>query len=136
MTPKSAAVKILGMRSIAAFPLLLFLLLVACAPARRSRHCEEGLASWYGEPFHGRVTSSGETYDMHKFPAAHRDLPFGTIVRVRNRRNGKTVDVKINDRGPWVRGRIIDLSYAAAKRLDMVMDGVVPVRVEILKWGR
>ena len=100
---------------------------------RRRGDSEEGTASWYGKKYHGRRTSSGERYDMHAMTAAHRDLPFGTVVRVTNLRNGKNVRVTINDRGPFVEGRIIDLSYAAAKKLDMVRDGVVPVRVEILR---
>jgi rare lipoprotein A len=114
---------------------LFVLVLLACAPARRGRYSEEGLASWYGVPFHGRTTSSGEVYDMYELTAAHRTLPFGTVVRVRNRRNGWTVDVRINDRGPFVRGRIIDLSYSAAQRIDMVEDGVVPVRLEVIRLG-
>jgi rare lipoprotein A len=72
---------------------------------------------------------------MHKFTAAHRELPFGTLVRVENKRNGRAVDVKINDRGPFVKGRVIDLSYAAAQRIGMITDGIVPVRIRILKWG-
>ncbi len=93
---------------------------------------EEGLASWYGKDFHGRPTASGEIYNMYGLSAAHRTLPLGTIVRVTNLKNGRSVDVVINDRGPFVDGRIIDMSYGAARVLDMVEDGVVPVRVEAL----
>lgn len=91
---------------------------------------EEGVASWYGVPFHGRRTSNGETYDMNQLTAAHRTLPFNTIVRVTNLANGRKVDVRINDRGPFVEGRIIDLSLAAARALDMVATGVARVRLE------
>lgn len=96
-------------------------------------YVEEGIASWYGVPFHGRRTASGEIYDMEKHTAAHRILPFDTIVRVTNLKNGRQADVRINDRGPFVEGRIIDLSLAAARALDMVTDGIVPVRIEILE---
>jgi rare lipoprotein A len=93
---------------------------------------EEGKASWYGIPFHGRRASNGEIYDMHKLTAAHRTLPFGTEVRVTNLSNGKSTVVRITDRGPFVEGRIIDLSMAAAREIDSVGAGVVPVRLEIL----
>jgi len=89
----------------------------------------QGRASWYGKPFHGRRTASGERYDMHAFTAAHPTLPFGSRVKVRNRRNGKEVEVRINDRGPRSRGRIIDLSYAAASALGMVGPGEAPVEL-------
>ena len=92
----------------------------------------EGNASWYGVPFHGRRASNGEIYDMHKLTAAHRTLPFGTEVRVTNLSNGKSTVVRITDRGPFVEGRIIDLSMAAARELDSIGAGVVPVRLEIL----
>jgi rare lipoprotein A len=84
---------------------------------------QEGMASWYGEQFHGRKTASGEPFDMFKFTAAHRTLPFGTIVHVRSRSSGETVDVRINDRGPYSRKRVIDVSYAAARQLGMVQKG-------------
>jgi rare lipoprotein A len=93
----------------------------------------EGLASWYGQPHHGRRVASGEIYNMHRLTAAHRTLPFDTIVRVQNKRNGREVDVRINDRGPFVKGRIIDLSYAAAKVLDMLQPGIAPVRLKIVR---
>lgn len=93
---------------------------------------EEGKASWYGAPFHGRQASNGETYDMYKFTAAHRTLPFNTMVRVTNTTNGKSTTVRITDRGPFVDNRIIDLSYAAAKQIESVGPGVVTVQLEIL----
>jgi rare lipoprotein A len=93
---------------------------------------EEGKASWYGAPFHGRQASNGETYDMYKFTAAHRTLPFNTMVRVTNTTNGKSTTVRITDRGPFVDNRIIDLSYAAAKQIESIGPGVVTVQLEIL----
>jgi rare lipoprotein A len=93
---------------------------------------EEGIAGWYGYPHHGHPTASGEIYDMEKLTAAHRTLPFGTQVRVENSRNHKSVDVRINDRGPWSRGRIIDLSRAAAQKLDMIGTGIAHVRLQVL----
>lgn len=94
---------------------------------------EEGIASWYGIPYHGRRAANGEIYDMHKMTAAHRTLPFDTIVRVTNMKNGKQTEVRINDRGPFVDGRVIDLSFAAARAIDAVAAGVVPVRLELLQ---
>lgn len=94
---------------------------------------EVGLASWYGHPYHGRSAASGETYDMEQLTAAHRTLPFGTLVRVVNLANSKTVDVRINDRGPFVDDRIIDLSHAAARAIDLVGPGTARVRLEILQ---
>jgi rare lipoprotein A len=91
-----------------------------------------GFASWYGGKFQGRKTSSGEIYDMNRLTAAHKTLPFGTMVRVTNLKNGKSVCVKVNDRGPFVRGRIIDLSKAAAIEIGSVNYGVTLVRLEIL----
>jgi len=93
---------------------------------------EEGKASWYGAPFHGRQASNGETYDMYKFTAAHRTLPFNTMVRVTNTTNGKSTTVRITDRGPFVDNRIIDLSYAAANQIESIGPGVVTVQLEIL----
>jgi rare lipoprotein A len=91
---------------------------------------QRGLASWYGK---GRGTASGERFDRRALTAAHRSLPMNTRVRVTNERNGRSVIVRINDRGPFARGRIIDLSEAAADRIGMKRDGVVPVKVERLK---
>ncbi len=93
---------------------------------------ETGIASWYGGKFHGRKTSSGEVYDMYKLTAAHKTLPFGTIVLVTNLENDKTVTVKVNDRGPFVSGRIIDLSKAAASRIDLLKTGTARVKIDIV----
>jgi rare lipoprotein A len=93
---------------------------------------ETGVASWYGHPYHGRPAADGEIYDMEKLVAAHRTLPFNTWVRVTNLNNSKTVDVRIIDRGPFVDGRIIDLSHAAALAVDMVRSGIASVRVEVV----
>ncbi len=93
---------------------------------------EKGIASWYGEPYHGRRTASGEIYDMHAMTAAHKTLPFGTVVKVNRRDTGADVKVRINDRGPFIEGRIIDLSYAAAKAIDLDRDGVAPVRIKVV----
>jgi rare lipoprotein A len=95
-------------------------------------HVEEGNASWYGSPFHGHRASNGEVYDMYKLTAAHRTLPFETMVRVTNLNNGKSTVVRITDRGPFIENRIIDLSLAAAREIDSVGPGVVPVRLEVL----
>lgn len=106
-------------------------------PMRADQHegfSEEGLASWYGPNFHGRKTSNGETYDMHAMTAAHKTLPLGVWVRVTNRASGKQTIVRVNDRGPFVKGRIIDLSYSAAKELDVVGPGTAPVRIEALGY--
>ncbi|MDH3240591.1 MAG: septal ring lytic transglycosylase RlpA family protein [Alphaproteobacteria bacterium] len=100
----------------------------ACVPARAFR--QEGTASWYGRPYHGRRTASGQIYNMHDFTAAHRNLPFGSRIRVTNKRNGRSVLVTVNDRGPFIRGRIVDLSYRAARALQFVRAGLVPVRIE------
>lgn len=92
-----------------------------------------GNAVWYGPRFHGRLTASGETFNMHAMTAAHRQLPLGSVVEVTNLRNGRKVQVRINDRGPWGRAeRIIDLSYAASRHLDMTRAGVVQVRLETM----
>jgi len=95
-------------------------------------YAEEGNASWYGPPFHGRRSSNGEVYDMNKLTAAHRTMAFNTMVRVTNLSNGKSVVVRITDRGPFVENRIIDLSRAAAQTIDSIGPGVVPVRLEVV----
>jgi len=116
---------------------------VARPPARRAGtppvpappvgSTERGMASWYGHPYHGRPAADGEIYDMETLVAAHRTLPFQTWVRVRNVRNDKTVDVRIIDRGPFVNGRVIDLSHAAAKEIDLIGPGVGEVELTILR---
>ncbi|MDH7511634.1 MAG: septal ring lytic transglycosylase RlpA family protein [Clostridiales bacterium] len=93
---------------------------------------QTGEASWYGAEFHGRLTSSREIYDMNDLTAAHNTLPLGTYVIVTNLSNGRSVVVRINDRGPFVKGRVIDLSYAAARALDMIGPGTARVRIEVL----
>jgi len=90
------------------------------------------VASWYGIPYHGRRAANGEIYDMYKLTAAHRTLAFESLVRVTNLKNGRQTEVRINDRGPFVENRIVDLSLAAARELDMVAMGIAPVRLELL----
>ena len=91
-----------------------------------------GNASWYGGPLHGKKTASGERFDMYSFTGAHRELPFGTIIRVTNLRNGKEVYIKVNDRGPFVKDRIVDLSHAAAKAIGFNRRGVIRVKIEVI----
>jgi rare lipoprotein A len=116
----------------------LLTVLAACGGARlRTRSqpgdSEEGLAVYYADSLHGKKTASGEPYDKNALSAAHRRLPFGTIVRVTSLENRRSVDVKVNDRGPFgSRSRIIDLSRKAAERLDMIESGVIRVRVEVV----
>lgn len=103
--------------------------------AKRTKHArpyQVGNASWYGKKFHGRTTASGEDFDMFELTAAHRQLPLGTYVRVTDLRNGKSVIVRINDRGPFIKGRIMDLSYGAARMLDFHA-GVEKVRLDIVE---
>ena len=98
---------------------------------RETRGVQQGIASWYGADFHGKQTSSGEVYDMYQLTCAHQTLPLGTMVMVTNLENGKSVELKVNDRGPFVKGRIIDVSYAAARMLDMCEKGTAMVKVEV-----
>jgi rare lipoprotein A len=136
---------------LSALLIVVFFLLSACAPRQRvvyerrmpppeketkiekreTRELQQGIASWYGKDFHGRQTSSGEVYDMYQLTCAHQSLPLGTMVMVTNLENGKSVELKVNDRGPFVKGRIIDVSYAAAKMLDMSEKGTAMVKVEV-----
>jgi rare lipoprotein A len=102
-------------------------------PKRRIKHALKGTASWYGPGFHGKKTASGEIYDQSKLTAAHKTLPLGTKARVTNLDNGNAVEVEINDRGPFVNGRIIDLSRAAAGALGLVENGTAPVKVEVIE---
>jgi rare lipoprotein A len=102
-------------------------------PGAKPIASETGKASWYGAPYHNRKGSNGEVYNMHAMTAAHRTLPLGTIVRVTNVKTGHTALVRITDRGPFVEGRILDLSLAAAKRLDVWLPGVAEVRVDVMQ---
>lgn len=97
---------------------------------------ERGVASWYGKKFHGRLTSSREPYDMYAMTAAHKTLPLPTYVRVRNLKNNKSIVVRVNDRGPFAHNRLIDLSYSAALKLDMVQDGTSLVEVTAISFDR
>lgn len=128
--------------SIFAFGWLFVVVIAACSHSAAPKKTatgggragvQEGMASWYGGSLHGGPTASGERFDKNAMTAAHRTLPMNTRVRVTSKRNGRTVVVRINDRGPYGKGRIIDLSEAAAKRLDMIDAGVVPVRVEVIR---
>ena len=101
-------------------------------PAHGAPGAQQGQASWYGKEQHGHPTANGERFDMNALPAAHLTLRMGTRVRVTNLRNGRSVVVRINDRGPYSKKRIIDVSYAAARELDMLDAGVVPARVEVV----
>lgn len=127
--------------------LLVVLVLPACAARSTTKAGEpprvpearEGLASYYGQEFHGRITASGVRFDMNAMVAAHPAYPFGTIVRVTNLRNRRSVDVRIDDRGPAAgpraAGVLIDLSYGAARALDFIQAGRTRVRIEVLRWG-
>ena len=146
------------------FLLILFFLIVACGPRhvvidrrtpppekqevkkeksfpetkiekRESREVQYGVASWYGGEFHGRPTSSGEIYDMYQLTCAHNTLPLGTVVMVTNIENGRSLELKVNDRGPFVKERILDVSYAAAQMLGMWGKGTALVKVEVIVPG-
>ena len=99
---------------------------------RESKEVQYGIASWYGGEFHGRPTSSGEVYDMYQLTCAHNTLPLGTLVMVTNLENGRSLELKVNDRGPFVKERILDVSYAAAQMLGMWDKGTAPVKVEVV----
>lgn len=109
--------------------------LTSCAGVKYfpSGNEQTGMASWYGEEFHGKLTSNKEIYNMYAMTAAHKTLPFGTYVKVTNLTNGRSVVVRINDRGPFLKGRIIDLSFAAANKLGMSEIGVAPVKITVLR---
>lgn len=118
--------------------LIAFLLLVGVnAQARVSQgHTQDGVASYYHDRFHGRKTASGAAYNKNALSAAHKSLPLGTEVRVTDARSGKSVIVKINDRGPFVKGRVIDLSRAAAREIGLTKKGLTKVKVEVLKMPK
>ena len=94
-----------------------------------------GISSYYGPKFHGKLTANGEIFDMYGVTAAHKEFPFNTMVRVTNENNGKSLMIRINDRGPYIDGRILDCSFGAAKKLGFVGDGTAPIKIEILEWG-
>ena len=94
-----------------------------------------GISSFYGEKFHQKLTANGEIFDKNGVTAAHKEFPFNTVARVTNENNGKSLILRINDRGPYVDGRILDCSFGAAKKLGFVNDGTAPVKIEILEWG-
>ncbi|TMQ72359.1 MAG: septal ring lytic transglycosylase RlpA family protein [Candidatus Eisenbacteria bacterium] len=115
--------------------LALFLIVASVTPTHagaRVTRAERGYASYYGQGFDSLKTASGERFDIRRMTAAHRTLPFGTRLRVTNLRNGLTAIVRVNDRGPFVKGRVVDVSYAAARRLRMIDHGVERVRLEVL----
>ncbi len=128
--------------------IIVFFLLTACAPGRRvvyekrmpppekreirKGEVQYGIASWYGADFHGKQTSSGEVYDMYQLTCAHQTLPLGTMVMVTNLDNGRSLELKVNDRGPFVKDRVIDVSYAAAQMLGMWEKGTASVKVEVI----
>ena len=94
-----------------------------------------GTASWYGPKFHGKRTANGEIFDMNKISAAHKEFPMGTWLRVNNLKNNRSITVRVNDRGPFIDNRIIDLSKKAAEKLGFVRDGLAEVKIEVLRWG-
>jgi rare lipoprotein A len=120
-----------GMPQYRSFVLALVATAVLAAPAWAVN--QRGVASWYGPRFHGRRAASGEVFNEHELTAAHRTLPFGTVVRVTNLENGRSVVVRINDRGPYVKGTILDLSHAAAQRLDIIRQGRARIALSILQ---
>ncbi|MBU1666842.1 septal ring lytic transglycosylase RlpA family protein [bacterium] len=113
--------------------ILTLLLFLSCsANAYNKNKAQVGIGSWYGKRFHGRTTANGEKYNMYRYTAAHRTLPFNTIVEVTNLRNNRKIKVRINDRGPYTKKRIIDLSYLAAKKLGYVNKGVAKLKLKVL----
>ncbi len=109
-------------------------LLLLVGVVQRLQYDQVGIASWYGPGFHGQRTANGEIYDMYAMTAAHKTLPFNTLVKVVDLDTGRWVVVRINDRGPFVPGRIIDLSYAAAQKLGIVEKGIARVGLKVMKW--
>ena len=140
---RNLSLNLLRSHALSVWLFLPFLFLAACslppsrvklppAPASAGRVSQTGIASWYGPGFHGKATASGAIYDQHDLTAAHQTLPLGTRVMVTNLETGSSAEVTINDRGPFAKGRIIDLSYGAGKALGMIGPGTIPVRVEVI----
>jgi rare lipoprotein A len=144
VTRQNLSLDVLRSRALLLLLLLPLLFLAACSvppsrvklppsPAFEGRISQTGIASWYGPGFHGKATASGAIYDQNDLTAAHQTLPLGTRVMVTNLDTGSSAEVTINDRGPFAKGRIIDLSYGAGKALGMIGPGTIPVRVEVLE---
>ena len=106
-------------------------------PKKNKKHKKiiYGVSSFYAEDFHGKLTANGEVYDMYGLTAAHKTLPLNTVCRVTNQENNKSLILRINDRGPYIKGRILDCSYGAAKKLDFIVQGTTNVKIEIIEWG-
>ena len=103
--------------------------------AKKHRRIIKGISSFYAEDFHGKLTANGEVYDMYGLTAAHKTMPLNTICRVTNLENDKSLILRINDRGPYIKGRILDCSYGAAKKLDFINQGTTMVKIEVIEWG-
>ena len=101
----------------------------------KSKKVYKGISSYYGPKFHGKLTANGEIFDMYGVTAAHKEFPFNTMVRVTNENNGKSLMIRINDRGPYVGGRILDCSFGAAKKLGFVGEGTASVKIKVIEWG-
>lgn len=101
----------------------------------KHRKVMNGVSSFYAEDFHGKLTANGEIYDMYGVTAAHKTLPLNTVCRVTNTSNKKSLILRINDRGPYIKGRILDCSYGAAKKLDFINQGTTKVKIEVIEWG-
>jgi rare lipoprotein A len=123
---------LVGNRSIGTDALIGLICLGILGCSKGPTHTLQGVASWYGYPHHGRMTASGRRFNMYELTAAHRTLPIGTRVRVTNLLNGRAVTVTVTDRGPFVKNRMLDLSYAAARDIDMIGPGTAPVQLEII----
>ena len=102
---------------------------------KKHRKVLKGVSSFYAEDFHGKLTANGEIYDMYGLTAAHKTMPLNTICRVTNLENNKSLILRINDRGPYIKGRILDCSYGAAKKLDFIKQGTTMVKIEVIEWG-
>lgn len=113
--------------------LIYFMSFCCCLGNTASTYVEQGQATYYSDEFQGKKTASGEAYNKWDYTCAHKTLAFGTRLKVINLKNKRSVIVRVNDRGPWVKGRIVDLSYVAARQLDMIKDGVVPVKIEVIR---